>query len=411
MARTVAVAALFVTSLVLGVAGSATPAAAADGMALLCNRADYGCVDHTGYRGQSYWGANFNRVGHNCTSYVSYRLAMAGAAQPWFTMGNANQWDEKGRGKVPIDDIPAVGSVAQWEGGTRLAPGARGHVGYVEAVNATSIEITDDSSSGGTRRYTITRGSPYWPDNFIHILDTPTAPTLSSASFNLASKPAVKGLKPIDTGSTFQFGAAGELPVAGNWDGKRGDSVGTFRDGGWMLTNSNRTSPAKRIRLDFGGPGDLPIVGDWDGDGRDSVGVFRDGTFLLTDDLLRPEIHQQFAFGEPGDVPVAGDWDGDGVDTVGVYRDGVWVLSNGHQANALRTMQLSFGHEGYLPVVGNWDGKRGDSIGVFRDGVWVLRNRNASGPEKLLTLRLGAEGDIPLPGAWTAGSTLPGIAR
>jgi hypothetical protein len=108
---------------------------------------------------------------------------------------------------------------------------------------------------------------------------------------------------------------------------------------------------------------------------------------------------------------VAGDWDGDGVDTVGVYRDGTWVLSNGEQANPLRTMQLRFGTKGYRPVVGNWDGKRGDSIGVFREGVWVLRNSNANGPEKLLTMHLGDDEGIPLPGAWGTGPTMPGIAR
>jgi surface antigen len=188
---------------VMGWLHAAGPAAAADGMTLLCNRADFGCVQGTGYRGQSHWGANYGKTGHNCTSYVSYRLAMAGAAEPWHTMGNANQWDDRGRGKVPVDEVPAVGSVAQWEGGTRLAPGDKGHVGFVEAVTSEGIEITDDTSSGGTRRYTIRPGSPYWPDHFIHIHDT--GPTITPGMFAMATKEAVAALR--------------EAPVSWLWDG------------------------------------------------------------------------------------------------------------------------------------------------------------------------------------------------
>ena len=152
------------------------PAAAGEGMTTLCDRADYGCVADTGYHGQSHWGANYGAVGHNCTSYVSYRLAEQGVAQPWRPMGNANRWDDNGAGQVLVDDVPAVGTVAQWEGGTRLAPGSSGHVAFVETVTDTAIEITDDTHSGGTRRIRIERGSPYWPDHFVHIHDTPPPP-------------------------------------------------------------------------------------------------------------------------------------------------------------------------------------------------------------------------------------------
>lgn len=411
LARLVAIAALAVAAGGLALATTAGPAGGAEGMTILCDRADYGCVDGTGYRGQSYWGANYGRVGHNCTSYVSYRLAVAGASQPWFTMGNADEWNDKGRGKVPIDDRPTVGSVAQWEGGTRLAPGARGHVGYVERVTAEGIEVTDDSSSGGTRRYTIARGSPYWPDNFIHIHDAPVAPAMRTGWFSLVARHALWALQRGMASPDFAFGGEGDLPVAGDWDGSGADTVGTFRDGHWILAHANRADPAERTEVTFGTAGDLPVAGDWDGDGVDTVGVFRDGTFLLTDDLDRLTVDHEVAFGAPGDVPVAGDWDGDGVDTVGVFRSGTWILSNGAHDNPLRTMTLRFGSAGDRPVVGNWDGRWGDSIGIFRDGAWLVRNSNTNGFEPFVALRLGTEGDLPVAGAWTGGRTLPGIAR
>jgi surface antigen len=171
---------VIVVALLAGVAGvglaSAPPATAGEGMTTLCDRADFGCVADTGYHGQSVWGANYGVVGHNCTSYVSFRLAQQEVAQPWRPMGDGGRWDDNGMRAVPVDDLPAVGAVAEWDGGSRYAPGGSGHVAYVEVVDANGIEITDDSHSGGTRRVRIDRGSVYWPSHFVHIHDTPPPP-------------------------------------------------------------------------------------------------------------------------------------------------------------------------------------------------------------------------------------------
>jgi len=165
------------------------PAAAGEGMEILCDQPGYGCVEGTGYRGQSHWGANHFVVGHNCTSYVSYMLHQAGAAQPWRPMGNANRWDDNGAGKVPIDDVPAIGAVAQWEGGTRLAPGSAGHVAMVDLVTPDYIEISDDTGGGGARRYRIHVGSPYWPDDFLHIRDRTAVPLLAATVWDVGVSP------------------------------------------------------------------------------------------------------------------------------------------------------------------------------------------------------------------------------
>jgi surface antigen len=151
---------------------------AGPGMEVLCSQAGYGCVAGTGYAGQSRWGANYGTAGHNCTSYVSFRFAQQGVAQPWRPMGDGGRWDDNGRAHVPVDDQPAVGAVAQWEGRSRIAPGARGHVGYVEAVGDGWVEITDDATGGGTRRFRVQQGSAYWPSHFVHIHDQPSPPAV-----------------------------------------------------------------------------------------------------------------------------------------------------------------------------------------------------------------------------------------
>ena len=152
-------------------AAPTAPAGDGVGMQVLCSRSDYGCTGG-GYQGQSRWGSLYGRSGHNCTSYVSFRLSELGVAQPWRPMGDGGAWDDRGRAHVRVDEHPAVGAVAQWEGGSRLSPRGSGHVGYVEAVDPDgTIEVTDDSYGGGTRRYRITPGSSYWPNAFLHIHD------------------------------------------------------------------------------------------------------------------------------------------------------------------------------------------------------------------------------------------------
>ena len=74
---------------------------------------------------------------HNCTLYVSYRLMLNGVKDPgWYD--NANNWANQANSHhVPVDQIPAVGAIAQWNSGI-------GHVAYVEASDASGITITMD---------------------------------------------------------------------------------------------------------------------------------------------------------------------------------------------------------------------------------------------------------------------------
>lgn len=124
-------------------------------------------IGGNGWTTSEYWsygspGPNGTR--HNCTTYAAYRLQQNGTPYPGWT-GNANQWATKASPSVLVDQTPAVGAIAQWNGGES------GHVAYVEAVTATYIVTTSDSYDGGTDRQEIPLNSPYMPDNFIHFKD------------------------------------------------------------------------------------------------------------------------------------------------------------------------------------------------------------------------------------------------
>ena len=389
-----------IAALALAVPGlqtaSAAPSAAGEGMQVLCSEAGYGCLEGTGYTGQSRWGANYFKTGHNCTSYVSFRLAQQGVAQPWRPMGNANRWDDNGKTHVRVDDLPAAGAVAQWEGGTRFAPNPSGHVAFVESVRGDTIEITDDSHSGGTRRVRIQQGSPYWPDHFVHIHDL-AAPPMTNGTWVLAGVRSAAAAQ----AQRATFGQAGDVPVVGDWDGDGKDTVGVFRDGTWALATSNSTEMTPPSTFTFGQAGDVPVVGDWDGDGKDTVGVFRDGTWLLSRVNESDSPSREVRLGGLGDAPVVGDWNADRRDTFGVFRDGVWTLTDSPVASADRLVRFRLGTPGDRPVIGNWDGVRGDTVALFRDGTFTLTSNNASAPRELRTIVLGSAGDLPIAGRWT----------
>ncbi|HEU4389657.1 MAG TPA: SBBP repeat-containing protein [Blastocatellia bacterium] len=216
---------------------------------------------------------------------------------------------------------------------------------------------------------------------------------------------------------TIDFGIAGDLPVAGDWDGDGDDEPGVFRPsaGQFLLRKVTVTivrpcftcppvtlTTVTVFTVNFGQAGDLPVVGDWNGDGVDTVGVLRNGTFLLTNGLnvdgSTPPVDITAAFGQAGDLPVAGDWDGDGIDTIGFFRPTAIqvVLSNNNSA-----IDFSFfaGLANDLPVAGDWDGDGVDTIGLFDNGTVFLFNSNVN-PAVEITFSFGAAGDQPLGGDW-----------
>ncbi|MEM8678468.1 MAG: SdrD B-like domain-containing protein, partial [Planctomycetota bacterium] len=122
----------------------------------------------------------------------------------------------------------------------------------------------------------------------------------------------------------FRFGAPGDYPVVGDWNGDGISSIGVFQQGEWHLDIDGDGRWSKRDRsFTFGQAGDRPIVGDFNGDGIDDLAVLRDGVVYLdaNGDHAWTDHDQQVRL-QPGETPVAGDWDGDGADEIATYSAG-----------------------------------------------------------------------------------------
>ena len=102
--------------------------------------------------------------------------------------------------------------------------------------------------------------------------------------------------------------------MVGDWNGDGIDTPGVFRPstGSWLLadgTNVDDSTPPASFQFSFGQAGDLPIAGDFDGNGLDGVAVFRPSTgqFFLNDFNISTIGNAFFSFGQNGDLPLAGD--------------------------------------------------------------------------------------------------------
>jgi len=131
------------------------------------------------------------------------------------------------------------------------------------------------------------------------------------------------------------FGLAGDLPVVADFSNSGRDDIGVVRANGgaleWFFHYQSGDYPTDGRTADlsaqfrFGNAGDIPLAGDFNGDGKDDIAVVR-----VAAGALRWEIHfgaatwpaplsttvlsidQSFNLGSAAQVPIVGDWDGDG---------------------------------------------------------------------------------------------------
>ena len=183
-----------------------------------------------------------------------------------------------------------------------------------------------NSNTPGVADLTIRRGPA--PSTWIPIVgdwdgdgtDTPGFydPTLSK--FHLWN---LKPGEPLDGFAVFQFGPAPSTwkPIVGDWDGDGVDTVGLYNptSGRFYLRNSNTAGPAEVP--DGGGfhygpaPSTwLPVAGDWDGVKGDSIGLYSQttGSYYLRNSNAPGPADLTFRYGPAPNtwVPVVGNWDG-----------------------------------------------------------------------------------------------------
>jgi uncharacterized delta-60 repeat protein len=225
----------------------------------------------------------------------------------------------------------------------------------------------------------------------------------------------------------FRYGAAGWVPLMGDWNGQGAATIGVFdpATATWYLKDSNGAGAPDVTPFAYGGANWIPVVGDWTGSGKTTIGVVDPSTMTWylknSNSAGAPDI-APFRYGQPGDIPVVGDWDASGTFTIGVYRPSTatWYLRNSNSPGAPDIPPFAYGASYMKPVVGDWAGKGRWTVGVYDpsgNGAWLLRASNDAGGWDVPAFAYGASTWTPVarpPGAsirlLAAGGEGPGAA-
>jgi surface antigen len=379
-----------------------------------CDTRGYDSYGYSGRGWRAYWRMS---PGDECTNYAAYvESTVYHVATPSYLLGNGGQWAYTAAAHgVLVNHTPAVGAVAEWDGGT-FGIGPMGHVGVVEAVGPHDKYIViSQQHMGGLDGYNWTLIKAHqsadawqeWPSHFIHFriprragigYFNPRSDTFGLRD-SLTSGPA---------GRTGHLGFKGVVPLIGDWRGGGVDAMGYYdaRYGTFHLLGAGAGGAAIKAR--FGPPHMIPLVGDWNGKGRDGIGFYdpATGTFYLRQSQKYGPADEKFTFGPPHMIPLAGDWNGDGKDGIGYYnpKTGIFNLRNS-LSHGRYAVSFHFGPPHMIPIVGNWTGvDRHDGVGYYNPwaGKFYLRDRAVKGSADAV-IRFGPARMTPLAGIWFGG--------
>lgn len=226
-------------------------------------------------------------------------------------------------------------------------------------------------------------------ENYVTGYNPNNVPRSEFAWFDYQTNSASPTVFGINSQTAIQWGASGDVPVGGDYDGDGLTDFTVFRpaNGVWyILQSSNNQFRA----VAFGQSGDKLVPADYDYDGITDFAVFRPSNGAWYISRSSDGGFYGIAFGANGDVPTAGDYDGDGRADFTVFRpaNGTWYSLKSRAGFSA----VAFGASGDQPVPGDYDGDGRHDAAVFRAGIWyLLQSRDG-----FRAVQWGLPSDVPI---------------
>jgi surface antigen len=207
------------------------------------------CAKHIWFYDGSYgdpWGFALR----NCTSFVAWRLRMTNGLADFDNYfggvhwGNAQHWDKAAADLgYLVDDVPAVGAVAQTD------HGAKGHVAWVESVGdgTVTVEEYNYEVAGGYDVRTVPTSS----FTYLHLHDLAVAPDLGSSRAGVATTDAHGGSWSAHTTAGGSLvvrrpsGRSTRVGAAGSWSADASPSILTDGQGRVWLAGVSTTGTVR----------------------------------------------------------------------------------------------------------------------------------------------------------------------